>query len=445
MNKSILIVGGGLAGLSAALHSLCYGYKPVIAEKNRQTGGRVRSVFAADLKSSIDNGQHVLSASYKETRHFLNSIGSSQKISFQKNFNTLFLRNSDERFHFKALPLPAPWHFFLPLLFHGSFTKIPAGDFINFIRIQKDLQDSELRKLTVSEWLNLCRQGAAIRELLWHPLSLSILNTGPDHGSAWLLYQAVSRSFLGSRKFAGLGIPGDWLSEIFGNPAEKYIQNHGCSLHVLTRVNRLVCDNDQIVRVETNKQHFTPRAVILAIPPYALHDLLESSRIPPLDSLKKVLNTFGYHPIMTVNIYLSRPLPFDCPISVVSSPVQWIFAHPRASEIPGVRGYALVISAADEWVNKSRKEVMAMISSELCRLFGQDSLQDNPVLAFKIIKEKRATVSQTPDFLQLRPSARTAIKNLFLCGDWIDTGLPATIEGAILSGKIAVEELIKEI
>jgi squalene-associated FAD-dependent desaturase len=441
MNKSILIIGGGLAGLSAALQSLRQGYKPIILEKNRHTGGRVRSVFAQDLNRSLDNGQHVLSVAYRETRQFLNTISSSSRIFFQNNFETLFLRQHEKPFHFKALLLPAPWHFFLPLLFNKRFTRIPGKNYINFLRHQRALNDSRLRDLTVSRWLDHCRQGSAIRELFWNPLCLSVLNTPPPLASAWLLYRAVSQSFLRSRRFSGLGIPQDWLSEIFGKPAEKYIENQGGSIHRLTNATRLVCENNRIIRVETNKQSFTPELVIAAVPPHALSDLLENSDITQLYSLKQSLHSFHYHPIMTVNIYLREPLPINCPASVVASPLQWIFPHPQNGESNEGIGYALVVSAADWWLDKSREEVMDMILVEIKAVFCESNFRQNSLLAFKIIKEKKATVSQTPEFLRLRPKPRTIIRNLFLCGDWIDTDLPATIESAIVSGRIAVEEV----
>jgi len=439
MKDKILIIGGGVAGLSAAVQAIEQGLQPVIIEKNRYLGGRVRSFVTGDLQRTIDNGQHVLSSAYEKTRWLLKKIGSLDKVYFQKNFETQFVRAPAELLHFRAAFLPPPFHFFYPLWRNQAFTQIQFKDFWNFWQQSRLLSPALLKELTISQWLDRCGQGEKIRELLWKPLSLSILNTPPESGSAYLLQQAVQRSFFGSRKASGLGIPRAWLSEIFADPAEKYIRQAGGEIHLLEAVQTIKPLPNDSIQLITPKNSFVAEHVIAAIPPFSLYEILENSPLPELNDLKVKLEQFNYHPIMTINIFCRQPLRFTFPISGVSSPVQWIFAHPHSGED---HGYALVVSAADEWLDRSREEVMEMIETEIRRLLGVDLQKENQLLCYKIIKEKRATIAQTPLSLTLRPETSTALKNFILAGDWTNTGLPATIEGAIQSGITAVDVIL---
>jgi squalene-associated FAD-dependent desaturase len=439
LKEKILIIGGGIAGISAAVQAIENGLLPVVIEKNSCLGGRVRSFAAADLQKTIDNGQHVLSAAYEETSRLLKKIGSQNKVFFQKNFHALFVRSVRQHLPFTAAPLPAPFHFFLPLLRYHSFTQINLRDFWNFWRRSFFLSSVSLRELTISQWLDKCRQGEKIRELLWRPLSLSILNTPIESGSAFLLQQTIQRSFIGSPRKAGLGIPQSWLSEIFANPAEKYIRQSGGQIHLLNTVQQIRPLPSGALQVITEKNRFEAQQVVITVPPPALLDILGNSELPEFSDLREILPQFQYHPIMTVNIFCQKSLNFIFPILLISSPFQWIFAHPHSS---GGYGYAFVISAADDWIDCSREEVIKIVENEVLRLLGVNLKKDNLILAYKIIKEKRATIAQTPGVLALRPAVRTALKNIYLAGDWTDTGLPATIEGAVISGKTAIQSIL---
>ena len=439
MKDKILIIGGGVAGLSAAVNAIDQGLRPVIIEKNRYLGGRVRSFVAGDLQRNIDNGQHVLSSAYEKTRWLLQKIGSLDKVYFQKNFETHFVRTPSEHLYFRAAFLPPPFHFFFPLLRHQAFTQIQFKDFWNFWQQSRLLSPAGLKELTISQWLDKCGQGEKIRELLWKPLSLSILNTPPESGSALLLQQALQYSFIGSRKNSGLGIPRTWLSEIFADPAENYIRQAGGEIHLLDTVQTIKPLQNDSLQLITQKNSFEADQVIAAIPPFSLCEILENSPLPELNDLTAKLKKFDYHPIMTINIFCRQPLEFTFPISCVSSPVQWIFAHPQSGDD---HSYALVVSAADQWMERSREEVMEMVEAELLRLLGVDLQKENQILCYKIIKEKRATIAQTPHSLTLRPETRTALKNFILAGDWTSTGLPATIEGAIRSGITAIDAIL---
>jgi len=439
--NEIIIIGGGLAGLSTAVHAIDHGFRPIILEDSRYLGGRARSFFAPDIQSTIDNGQHVLSAAYKETIQFLKKIGSSYKVHFQKRFSAHFVKDVGNQLFFHAYLLPAPWHFFLPLLKKKYFTGARLKDFLYFFRKNLTVSLNELKKMTVKEWLELNRQNQDIVKFLWEPITLSIMNTPIEKASAYLLNKAISQSFLHSPKNASLGIPRDWLSEIFANPAEKYIVNHGGSIYRSNPVLKLIAKENHIAGIISKHHQFDTPWIICTIPPYSLVKLIRNSQISEFKEIYGKLTGIEYSPIITINIFLKKQLDINTPISPVNSPIHWIFPHPRKES--RFKGYSLVISAAKEWSNKPNDEILRMAQSELLRLMGVDISGKN-LLNYKIVKEKRATILQTPESLKLRLPAKTRISNLFFAGDWTDTGLPATIEGAIRSGRLAIEALLHQ-
>lgn len=435
MNKEVIIIGGGVAGLSAGIAAVQHGIRPIILERNRYLGGRVRSFHPTDLQRTIDNGQHLISAAYLHTIAYLQTVGSLNKIHFQKKLQVNFIRQPEQQFLFQSHFLPAPFHFLLPLLLHKKLAAVSFGKIAEFVQKSRQVKPAQLRKMTVKEWLKFCGQENNLISLLYQPLTFSILNTPVEEASAYLLCRAMENSFLHSFKSARLGIPKDWLGEIFVKPAEEFILKHGGSIYRLTAVTKFVRKGEQISSVISSKQPFDSPWIINTTPPHALASVLRKSQIQQLEQIQSALTRFSYHPIVTVNIFLKEALPLRFPTAVLDSPIQWIFLHPRRDGQGDDFGYALVASAADELAAKPADEIISLVKKELQRIFGV-SVQ---MIDYKIIKEKRATIAQTPAVLQLRQTPETPISNLLLAGDWSDTGLPATIEGAILSGRRALE------
>jgi squalene-associated FAD-dependent desaturase len=444
MDKDIIILGGGLSGLSTAVQAINHGYRPIILEKNKHLGGRVRSFYSADIDCEIDNGQHVLSAAYEETIEFLTTVGSANKISYQKNFQVYFSKKDGTNFLFRTWPLPAPFHFFLPLIFRKKFTGLHFSESLKFIRKNARLSSEQLKGMTIMDWLDHCGQSKEIQKLLWQPLSYAILNTPVETGSAFLLKHTISRSFFHSRHNARLILPKSWLGEIFVTPALNFIQRNKGEVHLLTPAEKIVTGEENDLKIVTSKSDFNASWIISALPPFALNSILENSTDTIIQDSIIGLDHFDYNPIMTINIFLDQPINIPFPVAFIDSPLQWLFPHPKPRTVRNEFGYAIVISTANEWADKSREEIINMVSSELTNHLGIRFETSHRLLKYKIIKEKRATIAQTSVSIRKRPRTRTAIPNLFLAGDWTDTGLPATIEGAIVSGRLAIESIIRQ-
>ena len=431
--------------MSSAVHAIQNGWKPILLERTPNLGGRTRSLFAKDVVSFIDNGQHVLSGSYIETRGLLTIIGSHADVDFQKRLSIQFQMNARHNVRFQSWKLPPPLHFLLPLLIKMPLTSIDRRFLKRFGWLYLRTKSEDLRRLTVREWLDAAGHAPLLEKILWEPITLATLNTPLEKASAYLLYQVLKNAFIGTSVNCGLGLPKKMLGHLFAEPAEKYIKQHGGEIRANAIVKRLIIENKRIIALEMrNGERIETPELIMAIPPHALANLLDDS--PGLsENLSQNFHQFEYSPIITANIWCKNALSGQLPIALVDSPVQWIFSLPAKAQKPGLHGYALVISAAFNEVNFSSERILQLIDSELYHYFLKNLFDDLQMKCHKIVKEKTATFLQTPQSLHLRATAKTSISNLFLAGDWTDTDLPATIESAALSGRLAIEQLISKI
>lgn len=439
--KTVFIIGGGVAGISAAVSAIKNGWHPVILERTGHLGGRVRSLYAKDVGSNIDNGQHVLSASYQETRQLLFEIGSHDRVTFQEPLFINFRISNRHEFQFKPWRLPAPLHFVLPLFLKAPLARSDRQFMRRWGLAFWRADPEKLKRLTVREWLEAYGEAPLLERLFWEPITLATLNTSIDEASAFLLYQVLINAFVGSRENTGLGLPNGLLDTLFAEPAAKYISAAGGEIRTNCVIQRIIWSGNSVQAVETRdgKSIETPH-LISAIPPNALMKLLSSSN--GLDkTLSLNLSRFEFSPIITVNIWTKKPIPGPFPIAMVDSPIQWVFPMVDASQKTGLHGYTLVISAAFKETAMSNEEIIKIADREFQHYFSQSLQADLKLDDYKIIKEKTATFLQTPQSLKYRPAPATAFNNFFLSGDWIDTALPATIESAVLSGRMAVELL----
>lgn len=440
MSSKVVILGGGLAGISAAVAALERGRQPLLLERTAGLGGRARSLFARDVNNVIDNGQHVLAASYHETRRLLRCLGQEDAIYFQQPLSIHFRFNRRRDFPFRAWRLPAPLHFLLPLLWGAPLARSDRRYLFRWGLLFRKAVPAQLKPLTVSQWLDEAGQSPLLEQLLWEPLTLATLNTPLRQASAFLLYQVLQKAFLGNAAASGLGLPTRMLGEIFARPAERFIRQRGGEIRTFCTAKRLLREGNRVSAVITQKdEQIEAVEIISALPPTALARLLADSQLSgvvPTD-----ITGFRYSPIITVNLWCRRAIPGGFPAGLVDSPLQWIFELPGPAQKPGLHGYTFVISAAEKLVEMEAETLLDLCDRE-CRHFLGHSLRDHfqPVHC-KIVKEKQATFLQTPQSLSFRPPPHTSLANFRLAGDWIDTGLPATIESAVLSGRMAVEAL----
>lgn len=445
MAAPIAILGGGLAGLSAALELADgdAGAPLCLIEAAAGLGGRARSLTARDIDRPIDNGQHALSANYRHTRRMLERLGTANLLTFQKRLDVTYLLGMGRRFRFRAWPVPAPFHFALALLWSAPLSRRDRAWLRRFGLAFYRSDPESLKFRTVREWLRESGEAPLLDALLWEPLTLATLNTPPERACAFLLYQVLKEAFLASPGGSALGIPEAMLGELFADPARRILNDRGVEIRTGTPVRELALDDSgtRIAALRLRDGAMLPvSAVIAALPPHALQRLVAAT--PAINTVLDIpWERFTSSPIVTLYFWLEASLPVRTPATLVDSPVQWIFRLPQRHQRPGETGYSAVVSAAEREAALDDAALRNLLIAELQARVSRQ-IRDADLRAFKAVREKRATFLQTPEAERARPTAPTAIANLFLAGDWTDTGLPATIEGAVLSGVRAAEALL---
>lgn len=448
MNPDVIIIGGGLSGLSAAVELTSRAYKVLLLEQRPFLGGRTYS-FVDDVTGDVvDNGQHMLMGCYHETRRFLRMIGSEHLATLQPNLQIDFLHPERGAASLSCPPLPSPLHVLGGLL---KLRSLPLIDRLKLLNVGWELlllspeREQSLSTVTVDEWLSSLGQTALNKKYLWDIIAIGTLNDDPKTVSALLFCRVLRAAFLGTREDSCLLIPRVGLSELLVNPAIRFIESHGGAVRTGVGVEEIMMDGNRVAGIRSGEgTTFQASAYISAVPYFALAPLLSPSTHAP-GSPFSALSKFSSSPIVTIHLWLDRPVVDQEFVAVLDSRVQWIFNKSTILTAgegkKGFRGQylSLVISGAAEYVAMEKEKLVELAMEDMRRVLP--NAREATVVHSLVIKEKRATFSQTPEIEPVRPSCGTHVENFFLAGDWTDTGYPATIEGAAVSGMSAAKNV----
>jgi len=397
----IAVIGGGWSGIAAAVELTSAGVETTLFEAGRVLGGRARSVEVDGQR--LDNGQHIMLGAYRETLALMRQVGADPDDLFDRR-PLQVIDNTGFRL---ALPhLPAPLNVAWGLLTASGVSwkeKIQTAWWMDGIK----RQGFQLaREMTVAEWLDEAGQTGALRRHLWEPLCLAALNTPADRASAQLFANVLHDS-LGSPRRADtdLLLPRVDLGQLLPEPAGQWLQAKGAQIRLGTRVGELAEAEDGMA---IDGEHFAA-AIIATAPQHA-------------GALWAAASTYyAYEPIATVyrNIDSTSSLAF--PLSnLMGKHGQWVVERGR-----GVLAY--ILSGHGDWEALDDEALSAALDEELGL--------PNPTGWTKVIREKRATFSARPGIH--RPDCRTGHPRLFLAGDYTWADYPATLEGAVRSGRRA--------
>jgi hydroxysqualene dehydroxylase len=419
----VVIVGGGLSGLAAAVHLAGAGIPVHLLEQRATLGGRARSYVDATTGVEVDNGQHLLIAGYAQTLAFLERMGTRHLVDVQPA-PALPFHHPERGFVELRVPLlPSPMHLACGILRTGLLS--PAHR-LSLLRGGVALwlgSAAKTDELTIAEWLDRHHQPAEVRRCFWDPLAVAIMNETPDRASARLFCDALRQAFLRHPQDAALVFPRAGLSCLFAEPAAAFITQHGGRVQCGADVNRFTIRDGAVTEAVLKDGTVIPCAVaILAVPPMHARDLVSDAVVPGLSGFA----SGPVSPIIGIHLWMNTAFMPGEAVGVIGKRIQWVFRHERH--------VSLVISAAHEFVGMGNNELVTLAMEDLRSVFGSEvGGPDHAV----VIREKQATFSATPENNRKRPGPDTGIRNLFLAGDWTATGLPATIEGAILSGNRA--------
>jgi squalene-associated FAD-dependent desaturase len=423
--KKILVIGGGLAGLSAAVHLTNKNFKVDLLESSPKLGGRAYSFRAKNGNDILDNGQHILMGCYEETLHLMKIIGAEDKLKYQSNLEISFLKENAEQFKLKSAPLPHPFNLLLGLLSYKAITFKARLKVLKFFLKIPTYSDEELRRMSVSEWLTRENQDENISKAFWEVISVGTLNTSIKKASAKIFADILRKIFLNNKISSTIILPAYGLSETFCIPAQKFIESRGSNVLLSHHVTGFRIKDNNIVEVQTDQGNlFDFDYVVSAIPLYSVNKFV------PVSQLNKIPDLI-YSSILSVHLWIKVNQLKEEFYGLINSPVHWIFNKGNYLTI--------IISDADYLMGKPKEELLDIVVNELEKFIGLN--RDN-VLDFQIIKEKRATFIPSEKILDSRPDVITNLDNFFIAGDWVDTGLPSTIEGAVKSGRMVSEALM---
>ena len=435
MTKRIVIIGGGFSGLAAGVSLAESGAEVILLERRGFLGGRAYSFVDSKTGDVIDNGQHLFMACYHQTRAFLDRIGCGDRLRFQSSPSVEFLDRDNGFTPFDCPPLPAPLHALIGLLKMKGLT---LGDKARVFKVAKALRPGTngYAGATVSEWLRSLGQSERIRERFWYPMAIATLNEDPNIASAKMLKRVLELAFGGSRSDSAIGMSRVGLSDLDVHGARNFIESRGGRIIVNAEVRRLATQGSRITACELKSgARIDADCFISAVPPDAFARLAPDGR--RTDEFERA-GRLESSPIISINVWFDRPVIDREFAGLLGGNVQWLFNKdlicPESSK---GNHLALVISAARAYTEWTPAKLVEMALGELGSLLPAS--RRAKVVHSRTIKERAATLSHTIESDHLRPPARTSLENLFLAGDWTDTGLPATIEGAVVSGNLAAE------
>ncbi|MGZ5872352.1 MAG: hydroxysqualene dehydroxylase HpnE [Bradyrhizobium sp.] len=409
MQKIVHIIGAGISGLSAAVRLANANFKVHVHEATQQAGGRCRSYFDAATNLTIDNGNHLLLSGNRHAVAYARSIGTEAGLVGPKR----------AQFPFVDLTTGQRWQLDLgdgrlPLWVLDAARRVPDTGLLDYMALMPLIWASPGRLVGDA----IPCEGRLYQRLV-QPLLLAALNVDPPEGSAGLAGAVVRETLLAGGQACRPLIAREGLSAVLVEPAIKLLQGKGAGIQFGHELRGFGMSADSVGELKFGEEIIPlgpGDAVVLAVPPRPAASLLPGLKTP--SKFRAIVNAhFRYDP------------PQDMPpiLGVVGGLVEWLFAFPQRLSV--------TVSNADRLVDMPREELAQAIWRDICKASGVTG----ELPPWQIVRERRATFEATPEQNALRPGASTAFRNLFLAGDWTDTGLPATIEGSVRSGNRAAD------
>jgi squalene-associated FAD-dependent desaturase len=444
LQADCVVIGGGLAGLSAAVRLIDAGRRVVVIESAARLGGRAATFADPVTGERVDNGQHVLFGCYRETYAFLRRIGTESLAPLASSLRLRMCDTDGRQSVLRCPRMPAPLHLLAGVM---TWKAIPLRDRLGVLRVAPAIlrrrpgtrADRELQSLTVSAWLRDRGQSPELRRWLWDPLVWAALNQSPDEASAAPFVRVLGELFGPRVEDSSVGLPAVPLDELFAAPAVRAIEAKGGTV-ITSAAGRIETDAaGRMASVSAGRTTIAADVVISAVPWHAFCELWPTGCPPALKNVCDSAAHMRSSPIVTVNLWLDRPVMTEPFVGLVGGSMHWAFDKQK---IFGgtARHISLVSSGAAHLAPLDNAALAEVALSELrAALPAARSAQ---VVLSRVVRERRATFSLSPGEPR-RPATATAVPGFFLAGDWTDTGLPATIEGAILSGHAAVDAVLR--
>ena len=441
-HRDVIIFGGGLAGIAAAVQLLDHGIKPTLVERRPFLGGRAFSFADRSSGEEIDNGQHVILGVCDQFLKLLEQLGTRQDIelgsvlrvpvSLGGRISTL----RASRIFGNAAALLRYRH--LSVKDRLAVARVLAG--MKFERYGS--LEEENQSLTFAKWLSVRGQSDEAIERFWSMFILPVFNCRIDEVAAYDAIEFTRDALLGSTRDAAIGYPKKGLSYLIGHPALEHLRANGAEVIDRTSVEAFtLLDGGGFEIRLSDGQRLRANTVISALAPNVLKGVFPQ---PDAGSagLASKLAKFRHSPIVAVHLWYERPVMDERVTAFLDLGLQWVFNDSvlRNTSSTGRQHIVVSLSAADEWVSLSKQQVLERVQSVMNAAFPK--ARTTRLSNSSVVKTLEATIKVEPGSQELRSGPDTGISGFFIAGDWTDTKLPATMEGAVQSGNDAAMQVI---
>ena len=441
--RTVAVLGGGLAGLSAARRLLELGFGVTLVEKRPFLGGRAFSFRDAESGVEIDNGQHVFLGCNRHYLDYLREIGAVDQAYIQDRLRADVVLNG-----VRGVLSSTPWlgklHLFPSLVKYPHLTvmdKLRAAYALLAMKLTDPVKNGgRLDGETGYQWLRRRHQSERAIENLWNLIVLPALNDDVRHVTAGAMLMVFREALLQQPADATMGIARVGLTALAGEPSQAYIEARGGELRLGRGVRAIRLRDGRVAGVEMQDGSVIEAdAYVSALPFDVMLDVLPDA----VADGEFFANARGLKtaPIVGLHIWYDRPVMDERFAAFLDSPVQWVFNKSLIQGAGADEGQYVCVSLSGAWehVDKPKEELRKAFTQEMARLFP--AARESNITRFLVVKERRATFRSIPGAAEHRLPQTTPIPNLVLAGDWTRTGWPSTMEGAVLSGVLAADAL----
>lgn len=434
----VAVVGGGLAGIRTALRCADAGLRVSLFEARPALGGATWSTEKRGLQ--VDNGQHVFMRCCTAYRGLLERLGVSDRVFLQERLAVPVAAPGRAMTWLRRHPLPAPAHLAPSLL---RFAYLPLRARVRaaltaqqFAKLDPD--DPRIDRESVGGWLTRHGAGDPDSLALWDLLIRPTLNLPVADASLSLAAKVLRTGFLDRSDAADIGFARVPFADLHARPAEAALRAAGGAVHCRAAAEH-VATLAEGCTVRAAGETFTADAVVLATPPETAARLAPEAAGLDADGLGRL----GRSPIVNLHVWFDRRVMREPFVAGWHSPLQWTFDRTEAAGVDRGQVVTVSLSGAEEWIGRAQAELRAVFLPAFHALFPAS--REAEVLDFFVVAEPSATFRQVPGTRLLRPANATKCRAVFVAGNWTDTGWPATMEGAVLSGQAAADGVIAEL
>ena len=430
--KTVCVIGGGIAGLAVSVFLIEMGYKITLIESSPKLGGRAYSYFDKSKNQFFDNGQHILAGWYKNTFEYLKTINSFGLLDFQNNLEVNFIDTQKNKYTLKCPDLPAPLNLITGLMKFKALNLKDKSGLTKIGKLMKEEINLKDKYENVYELLKSIKQSDNLIKYFWEPFCLAVFNTRINKISVKLFLNVLKEGFNGKSNSL-LVIPRTDLNSLLINGAVEFFEREKANIILSKRITGINI-NDKVESIVTEDgEVIKSDFYVSAVPFFNFKDLFDDEIYCENKFESDKLKSSG---IISVHLFFKEDIRIELipdnsygMTGLIGTTVQWIFKK-------GSRHLSLVISGSDDLnvTGMDNDEILNITINDLAKTLI--SFDDSKITDYKIIKEKRATFIPDKESDNYRQSQKTNYDNLFICGDWTDTGLPSTIEGAVKSAKI---------